>query len=116
MLVGVQAGADGVGHGADTHLQAGPVRNELRAVQADLLVYGRRLRVSFGDERTVILHQRGETLQRDKVPIGKGNVGIHHGDALPGHFQSRYGAIYRGSQGNHPVHRLRHLHHGHIAG
>ena len=116
VLMALEGGTDGIGHGADSHLQAGPVRNQFCADAANLKVCLRGRGILLGDERTAVLYQGRETLQGDQIAKGKGNIRIDHGNALPGHVQGRQGAVYGRTQRYHPVFRFRHLHHSHIAG
>ena len=115
MPVVLQSGADGIGHGADAHLQAGAVRNEFGAASADFHVHPGRAGIGAGDERALVPDQGGETLQGNKVSVSERHLRVHHGDALPGHFQRGRRAIYRRSQRDHAVHRFGYLHHGHVA-
>ena len=116
VLMALEGGTDGIGHGADSHLQAGPVRDQFCTDAANLKVCFRGGGILLGDERTAVLHQGRETLQGDQIAKGKGNIRIDHGNTLPGHVQGRQGAVDGRTQRHHPVFRLRHLHHSHIAG
>ena len=111
----LEGSADGVGQGAYPHLQAGPVGDELGAVSAYFQVGGGGLYIFLGIQGPMVPHQGGEARKGNQVSVGEGNARIDHGDAFPRHFQGGQGTVYRGAQGHHAVHGLRHLHQGYVA-
>ena len=115
VLVPAQTRANGIWHGTDTHLQAGPVGNKFRAMLSDSKVRGRWLGVLRGNQRPVIGHQCGESFNRNQLSVREGHLRIHHRNTLPGNVQGSHRAVHRSSQRHHAIHRLRHLHHCNIA-
>jgi hypothetical protein len=93
-----ELGCEGVGEGADTHLEAVSVFYEGSAVLADLHLSRGRLREGGGYQRLVVFYQIIEFVKAYEVSVGKGNVGVDNADYQLGVLDGSEGAVYRCTQ------------------
>src|SRR5699024_11001628 len=117
VLVAAQLRQDGIGDGADTHLQAGAVLDELRAVAP----YGAFHFVGFGemafDERRVVLDEKVDLRDVDeRIAERARHVPVHDRDDRTGALDCREGGVHRGTEGYVAVPVGRgYLYHRHVA-